>query len=614
MVRTAGTVLVSVGLLAGSCASSERDTATPAVEDPPVSSTMVAGRDDTLWLASPDDAVLVRLDRGDLSERRRVELTIAPTWVLALDDGRVVSGGDAPEVSVLGTTGQPTRVPVGCATTSAATALPDDGLIVLACPIDDAVMVLDADSGAELARLEAPGRPEAIAVAGDELVVLADHGGSVLSGRVPSRRSPQVELGDSATPWAPEGRGVSALEALSVDDGAYVAAYQSIDNDTARDPADPADTGSYGVVEGEDARIQPMLTGACASAASDFSDPSTAASGVHALAYDAAHERVWVVGQYSASVLVLACGDEPASGARVLASFPVSVGASGIVLSDDGSTAWVDLAFDHAVARLDLPDELTDDGADPAEEGPGEQRAPTITRARPVGPTALSAEALRGRRVFHDATDVHLTPSGVVTCASCHPGGGDDGRTWRIGTLEIPSKLRRTPALQGLTDGTKPFHADGGFDSLATLTTDTVRELMAGDALLLDSAAVSAYLAELSPDPAPLGLDSSAVERGRVLFSSPELGCATCHVGETGSDGQRHRVGPPTSDADSLDGEVVTPRLFGLAGRAPYLHDGRVASLGELVRVHPREGGAVGDDSGLADEQLADLITYLRSR
>jgi cytochrome c peroxidase len=214
--------------------------------------------------------------------------------------------------------------------------------------------------------------------------------------------------------------------------------------------------------------------------------------------------------------------------------------------------------------------------------------------------------------VFHDATDVHLTPAGVVTCASCHPAGGQDGRTWRIGTLEIASKLRRTPALQGLADGTKPFHADGAFDSLASLTTDTVRQLMAGDALLLDAGSVSTYLSELSPDPAPFGLDPAAVERGRQLFEAPEVGCATCHVGSSGTDGRLHRVDPRPTDPDALDGPVLTPRLDGLAGRAPYFHDGSAPTLTDVVRVHP--DAAAGAGTWLTDEQLLDLVTYLRSR
>jgi cytochrome c peroxidase len=289
----------------------------------------------------------------------------------------------------------------------------------------------------------------------------------------------------------------------------------------------------------------------------------------------------------------------------------VAVGASGIVLSDDGRTAWVDLAFDHAVARLDLPEQLGEPSPTLLAE-PTLLIEPTAVRARPVGPTQLSSEALAGRRVFHDATDVHLTPSGVVTCASCHPGGGDDGRTWRIGTLEIPSKLRRTPALQGLVDGAKPFHADAGFDSLAALTTDTIRQLMAGDALLVDAGSVSTYLSELAPDPAPYGLDPAAVERGRVLFESPELSCATCHTGASGSDGRTHVVDPRPSDPDALAAPVLTPRLDALASRAPYLHGGSAVTLDDVLAAHP--DGDRAPSSWLSASELDDLRTYLRSR
>jgi mono/diheme cytochrome c family protein len=603
----------------GGCTDSDTRASGDEAPDLAVSSTMVEGDAGELLVASPDDRLLVTVDRDDLSERERVELPTTPHHVLWTSGGRAVVTGEGVELWVRGTTGAPTPVAVPCAETAGSAELPGDGSVVAAtCPIDDRVVVVDVAEGRVLGSFEVPGRPEAVAVAGDELVVLADHGAQVWTGPVPTLARGErdgellddVELQPTA-PWAPEGRGISALEALSVDDGEWVAAYQAIDNDTARDPTDPADTGSYGDVESGDARIQPMLTGACASAASDFAAPETAASGVHALAYDSAHDRVWVVGQYSATVLVLQCDDDPEVPASVVASFPVAVGASGIVLSDDGGTAWVDLAFDHAVARLDLPEQLGEPSPTLLAE-PTLLIEPTAVRARPVGPTQLSSEALAGRRVFHDATDVHLTPSGVVTCASCHPGGGDDGRTWRIGTLEIPSKLRRTPALQGLVDGAKPFHADAGFDSLAALTTDTIRQLMAGDALLVDAGSVSTYLSELAPDPAPYGLDPAAVERGRVLFESPELSCATCHTGASGSDGRTHVVDPRPSDPDALAAPVLTPRLDALASRAPYLHGGSAVTLDDVLAAHP--DGDRAPSSWLSASELDDLRTYLRSR
>jgi mono/diheme cytochrome c family protein len=616
--------------LAAACTDDGDRAADTTTTDTPVSSTMVRAGDGALWVASPDDRVVVQVDAETLAERQRVSLATTPHHVLATSDGRVVVSGEGSELWVLGTVGEPTGVAVECAETAGMAELPAgaegaDGaeqsggsVVAVTCPIDDRVVLVDVATGTVRGSIDAPGRPEAVAAAGAELVVLADHGGTVLRGPVPDlggsgELAAPVELTAQA-PWAPEGRGVSALDAVAVDGGEWVAAYQSIDNDTARDPTDPADTGSYGEVESGDARIQPMVTGACRSAASDFTDPTTAASGVHALAYDAAHDRVWVVGQYSASVLVLECADDPESPAQVVASFPVAVGASGIVVSDDGRSAWVDLAFDHAVARLELPDDVADDEGATKSEADGALAAtePTLVRAREVGPTQMTADALAGRRVFHDATDAHLTPAGVVTCASCHPGAGEDGRTWRIGTLEIESKLRRTPALQGLADGTKPFHADGGFDSLATLTTDTVRQLMAGDALLLDASSVSAYMAESRPDPAPFGLDPAAVERGRQLFASPQVGCVTCHTGASGSDGQLHRVDPRPTDPDALDGPIVTPRLVGLAARAPYFHDGSAATLDDVIEVHP--DAASGPGTWLSDEQIADLVTYLRSR
>ena len=97
-----------------------------------------------------------------------------------------------------------------------------------------------------------------------------------------------------------------------------------------------------------------------------------------------------------------------------------------------------------------------------------------------------------------------------------------------------------------------------------------------------------------------------------AAFALVEVGCATCHVGVSGTDGQLHRVDPRPTDPDALDGPVVTPRLDGLAARAPYFHDGSAPTLTDVVRGHP--DAAAGPGTWLSDDQLSDLVTYLRSR
>ena len=119
--------------------------------------------------------------------------------------------------------------------------------------------------------------------------------------------------------------------------------------------------------------------------------------------------------------------------------------------------------FDHAVARLALP-ELPD------EEGP--VLGASLERTRALGETRLSEPAMRGRALFFDADDTHLTPSGVVTCGTCHPGGGEDGLTWFLHTAGIAPKVRRTPPAWAAREELAPFHWDGALPDAAVLQAD----------------------------------------------------------------------------------------------------------------------------------------------
>lgn len=627
--------ILTVVLATGGCSGG-------SVDDPAGTSSSLPGRSsggdvagsgtivqvgDRVWVASPDDRSVAAVDPSTLDTVERVDLDGTPDRLLPIGKQVLVSFRDRSYLSLV-TPGAgarlAARIDLPCAAGAAMASWWSDDrrYVAVACPIDGRVAIVDMYARAVRGWLTDV-RPGEVAVHGGSLVAAATNGSlttweldevdGASVAAPPSGPVGEVAVeGERSRVWSPKDRRVSQVKALVSTPAGPAAAYQVIDSERAADPTRPGDTGSYAsVIEGM-ARIEPAVGAWCPNLMSDFSDVRRSLSGAAALAVDAAHGRLWVVGEFTGNVMVLDCAApavdvDGVSRASVLASFDVGVGARGIVLSEDGSTAWVDSAFDHAVARIDL-----DPSASPS--------SGTVERkVRDVGAIALSDEAQQGRRQFHDATDVHLTPNRVVTCASCHTGAGDDGVAWRISTADIPRKYRRTPPLWALSragNSAGSLHWDAGFDELDDLTIDTVRQLLGGDGLLVDSAAIGSYLAET---PVPLGAwiagdDPAAaalVDDGRALFEGP-AGCAGCHAGEQGSDGLAHDVVEESGDPDGVLGLVRTPRLVGLAGRSGFLHDGRASGLSDLLTANADDRHGV--TSGLTDEQRAALVAYLRTR
>jgi CxxC motif-containing protein (DUF1111 family) len=125
---------------------------------------------------------------------------------------------------------------------------------------------------------------------------------------------------------------------------------------------------------------------------------------------------------------------------------------------------------------------------------------------------------------------------------------------------------------------------------------------------------------------------------GRKLFS--KVGCADCHTPNLGSvegiysDLLLHSMGKelvgggsygeppmpiPNSPGDDgpLPGEWRTPPLWGVADSAPYLHDGRAATLDEAIRLHAGQGersaAKFGALNRLEQERLIAFLKTLRS-
>jgi hypothetical protein len=198
-------------------------------------------------------------------------------------------------------------------------------------------------------------------------------------------------------------------------------------------------------------------------------------------------------------------------------------------------------------------------------------------------------------------------------------------------------------------------------------------EKLAGDASIdadLDGVTDEVLVGELSvmhifgttlERPAQAGWNDPAVVSGEVLFSS--TGCASCHIpqletssplldlaypevdtdpganvyytidltdrapgfdsnGAGGvtvplySDLKRHDMGPGLAETTGspLDPFFITPRLWGIADTAPYLHDARALTLREAIVAHGGEGQFAADNfNRLSAAEQGDLLTFLNS-
>jgi cytochrome c peroxidase len=108
--------------------------------------------------------------------------------------------------------------------------------------------------------------------------------------------------------------------------------------------------------------------------------------------------------------------------------------------------------------------------------------------------------------------------------------------------------------------------------------------------------------------------------------------CASCHLGPNLTDERYHNTGVAWRQGRFVDtgrfivtkrdqdrGAFKTPTLRQVAGRAPYMHDGSIATLEEVVEYYDRGGNRNPNlDSelqplGLSGEEKQALVAFLRS-
>ncbi len=300
--------------------------------------------------------------------------------------------------------------------------------------------------------------------------------------------------------------------------------------------------------------------------------------------------------------------------------FNVGRAPQGVVVSADGLTLYVYNFMDRSVSIHDLTALISD----------GIQSVSTIATTTTVANETLSAQILNGKQLFYDAADDRLAQDNYMSCASCHNGGGQDGRIWDL--TDAGEGLRNTISLEG-HGNQGPLHWTGNFDEVQDFE-GQIRSLAGGTGLLTnaqfnntsdplgtpkaglsaDLDALAAYVNSLSsvgnsPFRNADGTLSSEGEIGKQIFI--QNSCAACHGGVNFTDSalnNLHDVGTISQPGSGqrLGANLTgfdTPTLRGLWQTSPYLHNGSANTLADAVDAHA--------GVSLTTVELNSLVTYL---
>jgi mono/diheme cytochrome c family protein len=214
---------------------------------------------------------------------------------------------------------------------------------------------------------------------------------------------------------------------------------------------------------------------------------------------------------------------------------------------------------------------------------------------------ALGGESIvdTGHEIFHRDT------GGGLACASCHPEGTDDGHVWKFEGLGS----RRTQNLAVPLAETAPFHWNGELLSLNSLMDEVFVERMGGTFQSGERLGALQNWLFTAPQPLQIGRMNEAAERGKMLFESSSVGCATCHKGSALSDNLSYDVGT-TKDRERLQ----VPSLVGVGAHGPFMHNGCAKTLHERFENPDCGGGdAHGVTSNLSPSEVDDMVEYLKT-
>jgi cytochrome c peroxidase len=270
-------------------------------------------------------------------------------------------------------------------------------------------------------------------------------------------------------------------------------------------------------------------------------------------------------------------------------------------------------------------------------------------------------KAMLGERLFFDR---RLSRSSAQSCASCHDPGFAWGDGLPVGVGNGMAKLsRRSPSIINAAWGAV-YMWDGRAIDLEEQAKGPIQSPtemnMTIDALLKRLGSIPEYnllfiaafpdeglsaktLAEalatyertIVSQEAPFDAwingneraTSEEAKRGFVIFNTKGH-CSSCHEGWNFTNDGFHDIGLPDADLGrgaflpkvaKMNHAFKTPGLREIADRGPYMHNGSLATLGEVIDHYDRGGierpsrSDLIEPLGLSAQEKLDLIAFLKS-
>lgn len=276
----------------------------------------------------------------------------------------------------------------------------------------------------------------------------------------------------------------------------------------------------------------------------------------------------------------------------------------GIALSPDGKLLYVAEMLDDKIGVIN-----TESLSKVASIDLGGPRRTTVAR--------------RGRRLFNNSSH---TFQNQYCCYTCHPDMAEDGLVYNMSGKDMGRNVTNTMTLRDISEtapfkwsGTNPtvYKQDGiRFSTFLTRTESFNYK---------DLDALTAYILTGIKNPPnlqynPNGKLTEAQLRGKKIFDRTkdtkgneipeENRCITCHTPPYYTNRKLSYVQTLALTDDSI--LFDTPHLNDIYASAPYLHDGRAATLEEIWTKYGKtdKHGVVND---LNKNQLNDLVEYLKS-